>query len=108
MMDGPVIGRIVQRVLRFLHLSPLSLAEKCRIMFGAAVLLCLVLALLIPYVWMRQLAGKVLLDTNKAKVESVLLRSHFRPAPTGDIRLAELNERGVPRDPNERSFVWLD
>ena len=28
----------LQRVLRFLHLTPLSLAEKCRIMFGAAVL----------------------------------------------------------------------
>ncbi len=107
-MDGPVIGRIIQAVLRFLHLTPLSLAEKCRIMFGAAVLLCLVLALLIPYIWMRQLTGKVLLDTNKAKAESVLLRSHFRPAPVGDIHLAELNERGGARDPNERSLVWID
>ena len=78
-----MIGQTVQRVLRFLHLTPLSLAEKCRIMFGAAVLFSLVLALLIPYIWMRQLTGKVLLDTNKAKAESVLLRSHFRPTPAG-------------------------
>lgn len=103
-----MIGRIVQRVLQFLHLSPLSLAEKCRIMFGAAVLFSLALALLIPYVWMRQLAGKALLDTNKTKAEAVLLRSHFRPAPTGDIHLAELNERGAAKDPNERSLLWID
>ena len=102
-----MIGKIVQRVLRFLHLTPLSLAEKCRIMFGAAVLFSLILALLIPYVWMRQLTDKVLLDTNKARSDS-LLRSHFRPAPAGDVRLAELNERGAAKDPNERSLLWID
>jgi len=103
-----MIGKIVQRVLRLLHLTPLSLAEKCRFMFGAAVLFSLAIALLIPYIWMRQLAGKVLLDTNKAKAESVLLRSHFRPAPSGGIHLAELNDRGAARDPNERSLLWID
>lgn len=102
-----MIGKIVQRVLRFLHLMPLSLAEKCRIMFGAAVLFSLILALLIPYVWMRQLTGKVLLDTNKARSD-LLLRSHFRPAPAGDVRLAELNDHGAAKDPNERSLLWID
>jgi hypothetical protein len=97
-----MIGKIIERVLRFLHLMPLSLAEKCRIMFGAAVLLSLILALLIPYVWMRQLTGKMLLDTNKARSDA-LLRSHFRPVSAGDVRLAELNEHGAARDPNERS-----
>ena len=48
-----MIGKIVQRVLRLLHLTPLSLAEKCRFMFGAAVLFSLAIALLIPYIWMR-------------------------------------------------------
>ncbi len=103
-----MIGKIIQRVLRFLHLMPLSLAEKCRMMFGAAVLFSLIIALLIPYIWMRQLTGKVLLDTNKARAESVLLRSHFRPMRSGDIPLAELNERGAAKDPNERSLVWID
>ena len=64
------LGKSLQRVLRFLHLTPLSLAEKCRIMFGAAVLFSLMIALLIPYIWMRQLTQKVLLDTNKARVEA--------------------------------------
>ena len=103
-----MIGKIVQRVLRLLHLTPLSLAEKCRFMFGAAVLFSLAIALLIPYIWMRQLTGKVLLDTNKARAESVLLRSHFRPAPSGGIHLAELNDRGAAKDPNERSLLWID
>jgi two-component system, NarL family, sensor histidine kinase BarA len=103
-----MISQTVQRVLRFLHLTPLSLAEKCRIMFGAAVLFSLVIALLIPYIWMRQLTGKVLLDTHKAKAEAVLLRSHFRLAPWGDIPLAELNESGAAKDPNERRLLWID
>jgi len=102
-----MIGMILQRVLRFLHLTPLSLAEKCRIMFGAAVLFSLTIALLIPYIWMRQLTYKVLLDTNKARAES-MLRSHFQPGPSGGIKLPELNDRGVAKDPNERSLLWID
>jgi two-component system, NarL family, sensor histidine kinase BarA len=102
-----MIGKIIQRVLRLLHLTPLSLAEKCRIMFGAAVLFTLTIALLIPYIWMRQLTGKVLLDTNRAKAESILLRSHFRPAFSGDVKLPELNDRGTAKDPNERGVVWI-
>ncbi|MBM4027631.1 MAG: HAMP domain-containing protein [Planctomycetes bacterium] len=103
-----MVGKIVQRVLRFLRLSPLSLAEKCRIMFTTAVLFSLLIALLIPYIWMRQLTGKVLLDTHRARAEAVLLRSHFRLAPSGEIPLAELNERGVAKDPNEQSLLWID
>jgi signal transduction histidine kinase len=93
-------------MLRLLHLHPLSLAEKCRIMFGAAVLSSLAIALLIPYIWMRQLTGKVLLDTNNAKA-GWLLRSHFQPAASGGIKLPELNDQGAARDPNTGSLVWI-
>ena len=85
-------GEVLQKVLRFLHLTPLSLAAKCRIMFGAGVLFSLVIALLIPYTWMRQLTRKDLLDMNKARAESILLRSHFRLEPSGDIALPALDE----------------
>ncbi|MBN1507333.1 MAG: HAMP domain-containing protein, partial [Sedimentisphaerales bacterium] len=101
------LGKALQRVLRFLHLMPLSLAEKCRIMFGAAVLFSLVIALLIPYIWMRQLNNKVLLDTNKAKAESVLFRSHFQLKSSGQITLPELNEQGAAREPNQPGMVWV-
>jgi two-component system sensor histidine kinase BarA len=101
------LGNVLQRILRVLHLSPLSLAEKCRLMFGSAVLLSLVIALLIPYAWLRQLTRKVLLDTNAAKVESVLLRSHFQLGASGGMKLPELNDRGAARDPNEPSIMWI-
>lgn len=101
------LGKTLQRVLRFLHLKPLSLAEKCRVMFGAAVLFSLVIALLIPYIWMRQLTQKVLLDTNKARVESTLLYSHFRQRDAGDMAAPELGRRGAAKDPNEPGVVWV-
>ncbi len=101
------LAKILHRVLRFLHLKPLSLAEKCRIMFGAAVLFSLIIALLIPYIWMRQLTLKVLLDTNKARVESTLLRSHFRPRQPGDMALPELATNGAIRDANDPGVIWL-
>lgn len=101
------LGKILQRVLQFLHLTPLSLAEKCRIMFGAAVLFSLAIALLIPYIWMRQLTQKVLLDTNKARVESALLRSHFRPREPGAMARPELDSNGAAKDPNDPGVLWV-
>ncbi len=101
------LGNMFQRVLRVLHLSPLSLAEKCRMMFGSAVLLSLVIALLIPYAWMRQLTRKVLLDTHAARVEAVLLRSHFRLKDSDGMKLPELNDRGTAMDPNEPGMMWV-
>jgi two-component system sensor histidine kinase BarA len=103
------LGGILRRALRFLHLTPLSLAAKCRIMFGAAVLFSLVIALLIPYIWMRQLTRKVLLDTNKARAESVLLHLHFRlkPSASGETPLPQLNEQGVAEDLDEPGLLWV-
>jgi len=97
----------LQRVLRFLHLTPLSLAEKCRIMFGAAVLFSLSIALLLPYIWMSQLTKKVLLDTNKMRVESVLLRTHFQLEELSRMTRPELNSQGAMRDPNEPGVLWI-
>jgi two-component system sensor histidine kinase BarA len=101
------LSKTFQRVLRRLHLSPLSLAEKCRLMFGAAVLFSLATALLIPYIWMKQLTRKVLLDTHKAKAQAVLQHLHFQLGPSGGIRLAELNDQGAARDPNEPGILWV-
>ncbi len=101
------LGKALQRVLRFLHLTPLSLAEKCRIMFGAAVLFSLVIALLIPYIWMRQLNKGTLLETNKARAESLLLHLHFQLKSSGEVTLPELNEQGVAKEPNRPDIVWV-
>ena len=84
------IHQIYHRILVFLHLSPLSLAEKCRITFGAAVLFILSLALLLPYIWMGQLTKKASLDAGRAKAETLLNR-HFQLKETGESALAALD-----------------
>ena len=62
-----------------MRLSPLSLAEKCRLEFGAAILFILALALLIPYLWMSKLTEKTSLDSGRA-VAYTLYQQHFQIA----------------------------
>ena len=100
-------GHIWQRIIRFSRLHPLSLAEKCRIMFGAAVIFSLTIALLIPYLWMRQLTKKDLLDVNKARTDAVLLRSHFQLKFPGEITLPLLDDSGAAADVNNPAILWI-
>jgi signal transduction histidine kinase len=100
-------NNLFQRILRVLHLSPLSLDQKCRLMFGSAVLLSLAIALMIPYAWLRQLTRMVLLEAHAGRVESVLERLHFQLGTSGGMKLPELNERGTARDPNEPGMLWI-
>ena len=100
------IHNIYHRVLVFLHLSPLSLAEKCRITFGAAVLFILALALLLPYVWMGQLTKKASLDAGRAKAET-LLRCHFQLKGPGETTLAALDNTGAVLDANDLEIHWI-
>jgi two-component system sensor histidine kinase BarA len=86
---------ILRKLLKLLRLSPLSLAEKCRIAFGAAVVFILTLALLLPYIWMGQLTKKASLDAGRAKAET-LLRRHFRL----ETALPALANTGVVLDVN--------
>jgi signal transduction histidine kinase len=100
------ISKIYHRILVFLHLSPLSLAEKCRIAFGTAVVLILVLALLIPYGWMRQLTRQILLDASRARAET-LVRRHFLTPIASETTLAPLDDRGNVLDPNKTDIRWV-
>ena len=100
------IRKIYHRILVFLHLSPLSLAEKCRIAFGAAVVLILVLALLIPYALDAQLTRQILLDASRARAET-LVRRHFQIRLPGETTLAALDDRGNVMDPNKTDIRWV-
>jgi two-component system sensor histidine kinase BarA len=100
------IGKIYHRILVFVHLSPLSLAEKCRIAFGAAVLLILASALLIPYAWMRQLTRQNRLDASRVRAET-LVRNHFQIRPPDNTKLAALDDRGNVMDPNKTDIRWV-
>ncbi|MGD0078178.1 MAG: hypothetical protein ABSB91_06090, partial [Sedimentisphaerales bacterium] len=100
------IGKIYHRILIFVHLSPLSLAEKCRLAFGAAVVVTLAIALLIPYMWMRQLTRQILLEAGRARAET-LVRRHFQMRPAGETTLAPLDDRGNIIDPNKTDMRWV-
>ncbi|MHC4636267.1 MAG: HAMP domain-containing sensor histidine kinase [Planctomycetota bacterium] len=100
------INKIYHRILVFLHLSPLSLAEKCRVAFGAAVGLVLILALSIPYVWMYQLAKNELLSSSRVKSDTLFNR-HFQAKTAGEALLPALDNTGIVLDPNDPDMVWM-
>ncbi|MFC1739373.1 sensor histidine kinase [Planctomycetota bacterium] len=100
------IHNIYHKALVFLHLSPLSLAEKCRITFGAAVLFILALALAIPYVWMGQLTKKALLDAGRAKAQ-MLQNRHFQLASPSETSLVPLDNSGTVMDVNNPQIHWI-
>jgi two-component system sensor histidine kinase BarA len=100
------IHKIYHRFLVLVHLSPLSLAEKCRIAFGAAVVFILALALLLPYIWMGKLTTKASLDAGRARSEMLLSR-HFQLKEAGETALAPLNNLGGPLDANDAELSWL-
>jgi two-component system sensor histidine kinase BarA len=84
-------------------------------MFGVAVILTLMIALLLPYIWMRQLTIKDYLDTERAKAETLLFRNHFQlkyPSDTprgapGQMTLAPLDNTGAVLDVNEPEMRWI-
>jgi signal transduction histidine kinase len=100
------LRHILWKSLELLRLRPLSLAEKCRVTFGAAVLFILALALLLPYIWMGQLTKKASLDAGRAKAET-LLRRHFQLKQTGETALATLDNTGAVMDANAQEIRWI-
>lgn len=97
---------ILRKTLKLFRLQPLSLAEKCRVAFGAAVIFILAIALLIPYVWMGKLTTNASLDAGRAKVQT-LLRHHFRPKSLDQTSLPELDNTGSQMDPNYVEIQWV-
>ncbi len=100
------IGRRIDAILRWLKLKPLSLAEKCRLQFGAAVLFSLVLALLIPYFWMSKLTEKIALDAGRAVADTAFER-HFQIEVDSRRGPAMLSADGRERKPEDKVNRWL-
>lgn len=100
------IHNIYHKVLVFLHLSPLSLAAKCRITFGGAVVLVLALALAIPYIWMGQLTKMGFLDAERRKSETLLSR-HFQTKEHSDAAPPTLDNTGAMLDENDNEIRWI-
>jgi signal transduction histidine kinase len=82
------------------------LAEKCRIAFGGAVVFILILALLLPYVWMGQLTKKASLDAGRARAEALMHR-HFQIEKPGETPLPLLASSGAALDANDTEIRWI-
>ncbi len=100
------LKHIWQKLLGLLRLSPLSLAKKCRLTFGAAVVFVLTIALLLPYIWMGQLIKKNLLDTGRARSQALLDR-HFQLKDPGQTALKALDNTGKVIDVNNPDMRWI-
>ena len=100
------IHNIYHKVLVFLHLSPLSLAAKCRITFGGAVVLVLALALAIPYIWMGQLTTMGFLDAERRKSEMLFSR-HFKTKEASEAAPPTLDNTGATLDANDTEIRWI-
>jgi signal transduction histidine kinase len=95
----------LDRLLEKLRLKPLSLAGKCRLQFGAAVLFSLTLALLLPYFWMGKLTEKNALDSGRA-VSQTIFEQHFRIPAAGEGTLPKLEESGLVRTQGQSTVQW--
>jgi two-component system, NarL family, sensor histidine kinase BarA len=95
-----------QKALRIVKLSQLSLAGKCRLLFGSAVILIIALALLIPYAWMTKLKGNTALDVGRG-ASLLVYRNHFRLDNAGSS-LAPLDETGTERSQQKSAVMWVN
>lgn len=100
------IHRIYHKIVAIFQLSPLSLAEKCGVAFVAAVMLVLILALLLPYIWMGQLTKEAALNAGRAKTEMLLAR-HFQEKEASKTTLPALDSRGMVLDVNNPGIRWI-
>jgi len=88
-------------------LSEISLARKCQLTFGVAVLFTLALALILPLVWMGQLIKKDYLDAQRTRAETMLFKYHFQLKELSETNLAMLDSTGKIMDPNREGILWL-
>ncbi len=98
--------QVFPKAMHRLKLWPLSLAEKCRLMFGSAVLFSLTLALLFPYSWMSMLTRKDILDISEERANT-LYRLHFYGDVVDAPSLPELNSAGRTVDVNAPELQWV-
>lgn len=96
----------IEKLVHLLYRRPMSLAGKCRLLFGAAVILILALALLIPYFWMGKLTERTMLDSGQAVVNTIY-EHHFKFDSQSEKGVAPLDATGLSLDASERMVKWL-
>ena len=100
------LNRIYSNIKQRFQKKPLSLAEKCRLQFGGAVLFSLILALLIPYFWMNKLTGKSALDAGRY-LGQVVYENHFKLNTFQDQTFPRLTESGTVLSETDYVLEWI-
>ena len=100
------IGQSLLRLTGRMRWRPLSLAEKCRLMFGGAVVLSLSLVLVFPYLWMQKLTTKGLIDISQERA-NLLYRFHFRLDKLAQGGLPALDPSGSVVDAAGIPLQWI-
>lgn len=90
-------------MLRSIDLRPHSVASKCRLQFGIAIIVILTLALLFPFLWLNKLAAKAGYDTVVA-VSDLIVESNLK----GSADFAS-RHFGGSEDSKVTGFIrWID
>jgi len=100
------IFSFINKLLELCRLKPLTLGEKCRLQFGAAILVVLTIALLIPYFWINKLTEKISLDAGRA-VGNTVYERHFQIELPPEKELPALLESGDKRTTENRAVKWI-
>jgi two-component system, NarL family, sensor histidine kinase BarA len=82
----------------------ISLAAKCQILFGAAVVLIIGAALYVPWKRMEQIVQEVNLQTAEGVARQAVMEHQARPRPTAPP--ASAGGAGEAEDSSEPQFVW--
>lgn len=89
-----------------LNIKPVSVAAKCRLQFGGAVILIIFLALLIPYYWMGKLTENAAIDAGK-NLMTLLKFYHFQSFDIDQKSLVNLDDNGMITDVNNSPLRWI-
>ena len=100
------LGRILKEAWGAVRRKSLSLADKCRLQFGGAVLFSLILALLIPYLWMNKLTEKSALDSGRA-VGQAVFENHFQIGVSEQKGLPRLSDSGTVLEEADHVVSWF-
>ena len=100
-----------RKLPRWLHLKPETVAEKCRLQFGIAIIIILFVALLIPYLWMGKLTDNIALQTGRSIVD-IILDGHINQYIRFEKATERIAEGTYSEDPLPAEYTppvrWLD
>ena len=92
-----------------MDMRPHSVASKCRLQFGMAIIVILTLALLFPFLWMNKLADKAGFDT-VVSISDLLITNSLKGSAELSSKFFESNSsRIASKNKSDTGFIrWVD